>query len=644
MIRSRAAVALIVLSVAIGASSLALAVWVILVRLHAGAAAEELPAVTVEAVYPGATASVAEEKLAGPLENQIMGIEHLRRLRSRCGHDGAYRLEASFAPGTDIDLALKLVENRVAVAFPALPTEIQNLGLTVLKPSPGLLMLICVYSRDASVDAEFLSNYANAIVKIELARVPGISRVTVLGAEVFSVRIRLDLNKLVARELTIADVARAVDSQDLGANDGLPAGPGGTTHAQPGARGGPGPIDQLEPLVVKTGPDGRAIRLRDVATRVEYGSSSPAYSSLDGKPVAVLAVYPFGPSQPREVSSRVRAKLAEAVRELFPPGIEASTDFDFSQSETAETSGFLLIDVDPGDGLTADSIARLLSRGGQSLSGLDGVRNVLALAREPFDRERDQPCLVARLGPANGAPADRTRLVGEIRALFPGGEKAPSIRIRDLSEAAGSLQSGYPIHFAIVGPDRARAQTLAGQLITRLSQDRRFIDLWSDRRLVSVHSVDIDRAKASAMGVSPAEISMSIQRALGQGQTGSVEAFGRTWPIWVEVDSGRGSGIDVLEQLRVRNDKGAMVPVSSVATIREDRVPDRLERIDLLPAISITANPARGFSLAEARFVCERLAEEILAKEHLSDYRLTWLREMPAARAPARLARQAAVD
>ena len=199
MIRARAAVPLIVLCLAAGVISLALAVRVMLVRVQARIAAEELPVLTVEAVYPGATASVVEEKLAAPLEQQIMGVEHLRRLRSRCGRDGPYRLEASFAPGTDIDLAEKLVQDRVGVALPALPVEIQRLGLTVRKPSPGLLMLICVYSRDASFDTVHLSDYANIMLKNELARVPGVSQVTVLSAEDFGVRVRLDPDKLAVR-------------------------------------------------------------------------------------------------------------------------------------------------------------------------------------------------------------------------------------------------------------------------------------------------------------------------------------------------------------------------------------------------------------------------------------------------------------
>jgi multidrug efflux pump subunit AcrB len=637
MIRERAAVLLLVVLLATGVISLGLAVWIILVGVKPGPPAEELPALTVEAVYPGATAAVAEEKLAAPLENQINGVEHLRQLRSRCGRDGSYRLEVSFAPGIDIDLAQELLQNRVAVALPALPAEIQGLGLTVRKPSPGLLMLICVYSPDSSLGALDLSNYANITLKNELARVSGVSQVIILGAEDFGVRIRLDRDKLAARKLTIEEVTRAVDSQDLEAKDGPPAGPGGTSHLQPNARDGPGSLDQLESIVIKTDPDGRVFRLRDVTTsRVEYGSGLPRYASLDGEPVTVLAVYPFGPSHPREVSTRVRATLAE-LRKMFPPGIDASTDFDFSQSETAETPGFLPIDLNPGDGATAESIARLLSRCGKSLSSLPGVRSVLALEEQPFDRERDQPCLVTCLGPASGAAVDRERLVDAIRALFPRGERLPSLRVRDLAGAAGSLRSGYPVHFAIVGPDRARAQTLAGQLVTRLSQDRRLIDLWSGPRQVSVPpSVDIDRGKAAAMGVSPAEISAWVQPEFGTARTRSLKCFGRTLPIWVEVDWGRGIDIDTFDQLKVRNDKGAMVPVRSFATLRQDRAPDRLERIDLLPAVSITASLARGLSLAEARFVCERLAEEVLPKERPSDYRLAWLRAMPAARAPAR--------
>ncbi len=215
MIRTRAAIALFVFAVAVGVISLAVAVTLIFVRVRAGAAAEELPAVTVEADYPGATASDAEEKLAAVIEQQINGVEHMRWLHSRCGRDGSYRLEVSFAPGTDVEVAQQLVQNRVGLALPALPAETQQLGITVRKPSPGLLMLICISSRDNSIGTKDLNNFANVYLKNELGRVPGVSLVTVLGAEDFGVRVQLDFRKLAACKLTIEDVTRAVNSLDL---------------------------------------------------------------------------------------------------------------------------------------------------------------------------------------------------------------------------------------------------------------------------------------------------------------------------------------------------------------------------------------------------------------------------------------------
>jgi multidrug efflux pump subunit AcrB len=636
MSRTQALVPLIVLALAAGVLSLALAVGVILVRVRGRAIAEELPALTVEAEFPGATAAVVEQELAAPLEEQIEGVQHLRRLRSRSGRDGSYRLEVSFARGTDDDLFLKLVQNRAGVAMPALPAKILGLGLTVRKPSPGLLMLICVYSRDALVAASDLNAFAEVYLRHRLARVAGVSRVVNLGVENFGLRIRLDLDKLAARKLTIGDVTRAIASEDLVAKDGASAVPGGTSQVQPNAQNIPGPADQLESIVIKSGSDGGVFRLRDVTSRpVNYGSPLPAYASLEGKPVAVLAVYPFGPSQPREISARVRATLDELREECFPPDLNASTDFDFSQPETAETPGFLLIDVNTAAGATTESIAGLLNRSGQSLKSLPRVQNVLALDVQPFDRDRSQPCLVARLGTAKGVAVDREQLVGEIRERFVRDVRA-YIRIRDVSGSYGSLQSGYPIHFAIVGPDRARAQTLAGQFVARLSQDGRLTDLWSSPRTVPITTVDIDQAKATAMGVSPAEISASTQPVLGPAWVRSLTRFGRTSPIWVEVDSGGGSEIDTFKRLEVRDDKGKMVAIHSMATLRRDHAPDQLERIDLFAAVSITANLAGGLSLAEARFVCEGLAEEVLPTGRPPDYRLTWLREMPAARAPAK--------
>jgi len=645
MIRRRRTVSLTALSLAAG----------VIVFLGCGAGAHDPPALTVEAVYPGATASVVEQAVAAPIEQQVSGVEHLRQLRSRCGSDGSYTLEVSFAAGTDLNIAQILVQNRVNVALLALPAESRRLGVTVKKRSPGLLMIVCLLSPDGRFDTVYLSMYATMMLKDELARLPGVADVAILGGQDYAARIRLDPGKLAARNLSPADVTRALEQQNLEATSGVPAGPGGTFELTPNARGGPPQPEELASIVIKADPEGHVIRLRDVAG-LQLGAGQAAFASLDGKPVAVLAVYPLGQARPWDVSAAVRAKLAE-LRPRFPEGVEAFAGFDFSRQATAETPGYLLLDVSPPDNVPVESTGRLLWRGEQLLQRLPGVRNVLALSEQPFDRNRDQPCLVVCLEPASGAPVDRERLIREIRTapiaaemeavirmreLFGAaqsqrlGDPIDFARMRDLSGAAQSQRLGYPIDFAICGPDRVRLQELVSQLVARMSQDRRLTDLWAGPRLAPAISVDIDRAKAATLGLALADISVSLQTVLGSVQAGNISQFGRTWPVRVQVDMGGRTDVDALNRLLVRTDKGQMVPLRAVTTLRREYEPTHLERFNLFPAVSITASPTGELSLAEARFVCERLAAEVLPKQRPAEYRLVWLREMAAAQAPAK--------
>jgi len=316
-------------------------------------------------------------------------------------------------------------------------------------------------------------------------------------------------------------------------------------------------------------------------------------------------------------------------------GRQAAAGFDFSRQATAETPGYLLLDVNPPDGAPVEPTGRLLLRGEQLLR-LPGVRNVLALSEQPFDRNRDQLCLVVGLEPANGAPVDRERVIREIRTRSIAAEKAAFIRMRDLTGAAQSQRLGYPIDFAIYGPDRFRLGELVSQLVARMSQDRRLTDLWAGPRPAPALSVDIDRARAAALGLALADISASLQTVFGSAQAGNISNFGRIWPVRVQVDSGGRTDVDALNRLLVRTDKGQMVPLGAVTAVRREHEPTHLERFNLLPAVSITASPAGELSLAEARFVCERLAAEVLPKRRPAEYRLVWLREMAAAQAPAK--------
>ncbi len=168
---------------------------------------------------------------------------------------------------------------------------------------------------------------------------------------------------------------------------------------------------------------------------------------------------------------------------------------------------------------------------------------------------------------------------------------------------------------------------LATQLVARLSQDPHLSDVNSSglRRAPSL-SLDIDKVKAGSLGLAPADITELTQAAVGPIRAGNFTRFGRTWPILIELGSGDLTDVDALKRLKVRSKNGELVPLSAVAAWRREDQPNHLERSGLLPSVTITANPARGFTQAEARNVCDRLAAEILPKQPTTEYRLVWLR------------------
>ncbi len=585
--------------------------------------ADDPPTLTVEASDPGATASAVEQTIAAPIEQQVNGVEHLTQMRSRCRRDGSYTLVISFAAGTDVNLALALVQNRISLAMPALPTETQQLGVTILKRSPDPLMIVALNSPDSRYDAQYLANYATIQLKDELARLPGVAEVSIVGQRDFAARISLDPEKLAARNLTFDDVTRALERQDVEATAGQPVGPARASQLTLDGPGGPVPPGQLDAIVIKTDPEGRVTRLRDVALELELGAGRDGLESLDAKPAAVLAVYPLVHARRPEVSAAVHARVSE-LRLRFPKGVDAFTEFDFSQEPTAQASGYLLLDVDPPAGTSVDMIARLFGRCHQVLRRLPGVQNVLALSEQPFDRDHDQRSLVVRLGPVKGAPVDRELLIREIRERFVADLQGASVRIRDLSGGSRPRRFSYPIDFAISGPDRTRVQELAGQLVARMSQDPRLTDVRAGLQPVPSLSVDIDQAKATSLGLAVADISAVIRALLGPAQPGNISLLGRTWPVRVQVGSGGRTEVDALNRLKVRTNKGQMVPLSAVATFRHEDSLSHLDRFDLLPSVSITASPAGKLTEAKGRSLCEQLAAEILPNRTPTEYRLVW--------------------
>src|SRR5205823_3321170 len=173
------------------------------------------PTVTVTASYPGANAKVVADTVAAPIEQQVNGVENMLYMSSQSTNDGNYSLTITFEIGTDLNTAQVLVQNRVALAMPQLPQQVQLQGVSTKKRSPTILFAINVISPDQRYDDLYLSNYATLHLLDELLRVKGVGDISLFGQRSYAMRIWLDPEKMAARNLTTTDVVNAIRSQNV---------------------------------------------------------------------------------------------------------------------------------------------------------------------------------------------------------------------------------------------------------------------------------------------------------------------------------------------------------------------------------------------------------------------------------------------
>ena len=631
MVRARRHAALIVICLGAG-----LLIWLGAARLInsiRAADAQEPLALMVEAQFPGMPASVVEDRVAATLEVKINGIENVGRFRSRCGRDGSYSLEITFERGTDPNVAQMLVQNRVNDAMPLLPEEVRRLGVTVRK-APFLVLLLTVSTSDESVDTSDLNYFVKVYIRPQLARLRGVAEVNLLGDNGIAIatRILLDPQKLAAHKLTVPDVKRAIEQQVLEATSG----PRGGFQFTPAARGGLSKPDQLDSIAIRSDREGPAIRIEDVKSNMRVDEDRVGFASLDGNSAAVLAVYASAWADPRAVCAAVRDQLPE-LREALPPAFELSGEFDFTAPATADAPGHLLLDVDLPAAGRKEWARELLARTCQSLREIPGVRHVLVLSEQPFDRDRDQRCLVVGLGRVNGALVDRERILREIRTRFNATEKSAAIRTRDLFDYPRSRSAGYAIEFAINGFDRQPLHELANKVVAKMSREPGLTGARAGPQQVQTYAVDIDRARMATLGVTRPDVSASLQAVFGSVQAGSLWAFGREWPILLKIDPASGSEVERLSRTNLRTSKGEVISLNEVAAVHLENQPAYLERLNISAVIVITAGLDGDLSLAEARFLCERLVTESQPELERKVNRVRWLRPMPSAKAPARL-------
>src|SRR5215470_2782675 len=179
------------------------------------------PSIIVRAQYPGANPKVVAETVATPLEEQINGVENLLYMSSQATSDGQLTLTVTFKLGTDPDKAQQLVQNRVAQAEPRLPEEVRTLGVTTIKSSPDLTMVVHLLSPSGRYDMTYLRNYAVLNVKDRLARVDGVGDVLLFGSGDYSMRVWLDPQKVAQRGLSASEVVAAIRSQNVQAAAGV---------------------------------------------------------------------------------------------------------------------------------------------------------------------------------------------------------------------------------------------------------------------------------------------------------------------------------------------------------------------------------------------------------------------------------------
>ena len=289
------------------------------------------PSVVVRAVYPGANPRVLAESVAAPLEEQINGVEDMLYMSSQATADGVLSLTVTFHVGTDVDLAQVHVQNRVGQALPRLPDEVRQLGVTTVKSSPNITMVVHLVSPENRYDMVYLRNYALLQVKDALARIPGVGQVNIFGAGDYAIRVWLDPDKVASRGLSASDVVRAIREQNVevaaGVVGGMPMPKAVDYTLTVNAQGRLTSEQEFRDIVIKTGPDGEITRLGDVA-RVELGAGSYSLRSmLDNKDAVALGIFQAPGSNALRVSTAVRETMAELSRN-FPQGIEYRVVYD----------------------------------------------------------------------------------------------------------------------------------------------------------------------------------------------------------------------------------------------------------------------------------------------------------------------------
>ncbi len=296
------------------------------------------PQVSVTTIYPGANSGVVDATVAQPIEAQVVGVDKLIYMKSVSGDDGSYTLLCSFELGTDPDINAVNVNNRVQIALPSLPSEVQRQGITVKKKSSALLGVIAVYSPKRTYDPLFLSNYVTINLLDQIKSAPGIGDASLFGPQDYAMRAWVQTDRLTGLNLTTGDIINAIQAQNVQAAVGRigarPISDDQQLQLNLQTKGRLTTVEEFSNIVIRTNPDGSILRLGDVA-RVELGAANlDRDARFNGGAAAVVAIYQSPGANAITALNAVRARLTEAQKR-FPEDLAWKVTYDTTAFVTA---------------------------------------------------------------------------------------------------------------------------------------------------------------------------------------------------------------------------------------------------------------------------------------------------------------------
>jgi multidrug efflux pump len=299
------------------------------------------PAIAISVTYPGASAQTVQDTVVQVIEQQLNGIDNLRYVSSESNSDGSMTITATFEQGTNSDTAQVQVQNKLNLATPLLPQEVQQQGIRVTKAVKNFLLVIGVVSRDGSMTKDDLSNYIVSNMQDPISRTAGVGDFQVFGAQ-YAMRIWLDPAKLNKYNLTPADVSSAISAQNVqvssGQLGGLPALPGQQLNATIIGKTRLQTAEQFKAILLKVNQDGSQVHIGDVADVGLGGENSTISAQFNGKPSSGLAVKLANGANALDTAKALR-KTIDELKPFFPQGMEVVFPYDTTPVVTESIKG-----------------------------------------------------------------------------------------------------------------------------------------------------------------------------------------------------------------------------------------------------------------------------------------------------------------